>query len=56
MVFPLQYCCVEARRRTITSGTIGDFVRIAENEISVAHPDAVKQLLHANLAKVSTVA
>ncbi|KAL6231022.1 hypothetical protein BDW75DRAFT_244276 [Aspergillus navahoensis] len=29
----------------------GDFVRIAENEVSVAHPDAVKQLLHANLAK-----
>ncbi|KAL4772502.1 cytochrome P450 [Aspergillus nidulans var. acristatus] len=40
-----------AKRSTITSDRIGDFVRIAENEVSVAHPDAVKQLLHANLAK-----
>ncbi|OQE44528.1 hypothetical protein PENCOP_c002G03466 [Penicillium coprophilum] len=31
----------------------GDFVRIAENEVSVSHPDAVKQLLHANIAKGS---
>ncbi|CAI7592576.1 unnamed protein product [Penicillium glandicola] len=29
----------------------GYFVRIAENEVSVSHPDAVKQLLHANIAK-----
>ncbi|KAJ5782637.1 hypothetical protein N7457_004411 [Penicillium paradoxum] len=31
----------------------GYFVRIAENEVSVSHPDAVKQLLHANIAKGS---
>ncbi|KAL4884314.1 cytochrome P450 [Aspergillus karnatakaensis] len=29
----------------------GDFVRIADNEVSVSHPDAVKQLLHANIPK-----
>ncbi|KAF9890363.1 hypothetical protein FE257_006030 [Aspergillus nanangensis] len=29
----------------------GDFVRIADNEVSVGHPDAVKQLLHAKIAK-----
>ncbi|KAL1954751.1 hypothetical protein VTO42DRAFT_751 [Malbranchea cinnamomea] len=29
----------------------GDFVRIAENEVSVSHPDAVRQLLHANIPK-----
>ncbi|KAL2794547.1 cytochrome P450 [Aspergillus keveii] len=31
----------------------GYFVRISENEVSVSHPDAVKQLLHANIAKGS---
>ncbi|RAK96825.1 cytochrome P450 [Aspergillus ibericus CBS 121593] len=29
----------------------GSFVRIADNEVSVAHPDAVRLLLHANIAK-----
>ncbi|KAJ6005490.1 hypothetical protein N7451_003434 [Penicillium sp. IBT 35674x] len=29
----------------------GHFVRIAENEVSVSHPDAVKQVLQANIAK-----
>ncbi|KAJ6095580.1 hypothetical protein N7486_006326 [Penicillium sp. IBT 16267x] len=29
----------------------GHFVRIRENEVSVSHPDAVRQLLHANIAK-----
>ncbi|KAF7715240.1 Uncharacterized protein PECH_008736 [Penicillium ucsense] len=29
----------------------GFFVRIADNEVSVSHPDAVKQLLHTNLKK-----
>ncbi|OCL10730.1 cytochrome P450 [Glonium stellatum] len=29
----------------------GDFVRIADNEVSVAHPDAVKQLLMSQLPK-----
>ncbi|KAJ5820379.1 hypothetical protein N7474_005970 [Penicillium riverlandense] len=29
----------------------GYFVRIRDNEVSVSHPDAVRQLLHANLAK-----
>ncbi|KAL4875796.1 cytochrome P450 [Aspergillus karnatakaensis] len=29
----------------------GHFVRIRDNEVSVSHPDAVKQLLHANIAK-----
>ncbi|PWY74280.1 cytochrome P450 [Aspergillus heteromorphus CBS 117.55] len=31
----------------------GDFVRIADNEVSVANPDAVRALLHANIAKGS---
>ncbi|KAL4746876.1 hypothetical protein BDW72DRAFT_206983 [Aspergillus terricola var. indicus] len=31
----------------------GDFVRIAPNEISISHPDAVKQLLHAKIPKGS---
>ncbi|KAL4965467.1 cytochrome P450 [Aspergillus stella-maris] len=31
----------------------GDFVRIADNEVSVGHPDAVKHLLHAKIAKGS---
>lgn len=30
----------------------GYFVRIAPNEVSVSHPDAVRQLLHAQIAKV----
>ena len=30
----------------------GYFVRIADNEVSISHPDAVKQLLQANLEKV----
>ncbi|KAL4796252.1 cytochrome P450 [Aspergillus venezuelensis] len=29
----------------------GYFVRVAENEVSVSHPDAVKQLLHTNIPK-----
>ncbi|KAL3481254.1 cytochrome P450 [Aspergillus californicus] len=29
----------------------GHFVRIADNEVSVSHPDAVKQLLHASIPK-----
>ncbi|KAJ5358370.1 uncharacterized protein N7496_010783 [Penicillium cataractarum] len=29
----------------------GHFVRIADNEVSLSHPDAVKQLLHANIEK-----
>ncbi|KAL4931027.1 cytochrome P450 [Aspergillus undulatus] len=29
----------------------GDFVRISEKEVSVSHPDAVKQLLHTNIPK-----
>ncbi|KAJ5721953.1 uncharacterized protein N7483_009887 [Penicillium malachiteum] len=29
----------------------GHFVRIRDNEVSVSHPDAVRQLLHANIAK-----
>lgn len=33
----------------------GYFVRIAENEVSVSHPDAVRQLLHANIAKVYSI-
>lgn len=36
----------------ILTRATGYFVRIAENEVSVSHPDAVKQLLHANIAKV----
>ncbi|PYH94298.1 cytochrome P450 [Aspergillus ellipticus CBS 707.79] len=31
----------------------GDFVRIADNEVSVAHPDAVRALLHANIPKLT---
>ncbi|KAL4940007.1 hypothetical protein BDV06DRAFT_213837 [Aspergillus oleicola] len=31
----------------------GDFVRIADNEVSVGHPDAVKHLLHAKIPKGS---
>ncbi|KAL4954647.1 cytochrome P450 [Aspergillus filifer] len=31
----------------------GDFVRIANNEVSVGHPDAVRQLLHAKIKKGS---
>ncbi|EPS26262.1 hypothetical protein PDE_01198 [Penicillium oxalicum 114-2] len=31
----------------------GYFVRIADNEVSISHPDAVKQLLQANLEKGS---
>ncbi|KAL4994092.1 cytochrome P450 [Aspergillus recurvatus] len=30
--------------------TFGDFVRIADNEVSIGRPDAVKHLLHANIA------
>ncbi|KAJ6139219.1 hypothetical protein N7471_005705, partial [Penicillium samsonianum] len=30
----------------------GYFVRISENEVSASHPDAVKQLPHANIAKI----
>ncbi|KAF9893433.1 hypothetical protein FE257_010745 [Aspergillus nanangensis] len=30
---------------------VGHFVRISENEVSVSHPDAVKQILQANIAK-----
>lgn len=37
---------------TVASLLLGDFVRIAENEVSVAHPDAVRLLLHANIRKV----
>ncbi|KAL4966037.1 cytochrome P450 [Aspergillus stella-maris] len=29
----------------------GYFVRVTENEVSVSHPDAVKQLLHTNIPK-----
>ncbi|BCS26042.1 cytochrome P450 [Aspergillus puulaauensis] len=29
----------------------GHFVRLTDNEVSVSHPDAVKQLLHANIPK-----
>ena len=32
----------------------GDFVRIADNEVSVGHLDAVKLLLLAQIPKVST--
>lgn len=38
---------------TILIPYIGYFVRIRDNEVSVSHPDAVRQLLHANIAKVS---
>ncbi|KAL4861764.1 hypothetical protein BDV12DRAFT_203700 [Aspergillus spectabilis] len=31
----------------------GDFVRITDNEVSIGHPDAVKHLLHAKIAKGS---
>ncbi|KAJ5833375.1 hypothetical protein N7474_001686, partial [Penicillium riverlandense] len=31
----------------------GYFVRIRDNEVSVSHPDAVRQLLHANIVKGS---
>ncbi|KAL2817512.1 cytochrome P450 [Aspergillus cavernicola] len=31
----------------------GDFVRVTDNEVSVGHPDAVKHLLHAKIAKGS---
>ncbi|KAL4920602.1 cytochrome P450 [Aspergillus aurantiobrunneus] len=31
----------------------GEFVRIADKEVSIGHPDAVKHLLHAKLAKSS---
>lgn len=44
----------EVRHYTIhlLIGGTGSFVRIADNEVSVAHPDAVRLLLHANIAKV----
>ncbi|KAL2807762.1 cytochrome P450 [Aspergillus granulosus] len=31
----------------------GDFVRITNNEVSIGHPDAVKHILHAKIAKGS---
>lgn len=37
----------------LTSAT-GSFNRIVEIEVSVSHLDAVKQFLHANIAKVCT--
>jgi hypothetical protein len=30
----------------------GNFVRIAANEVSIAHPDAVRLLLYVNIVKV----
>lgn len=45
--------CVFSHVLFLTQVT-GYFVRIAENEVSVSHPDAVKQLLHANIAKVGS--
>lgn len=43
---------IKTRGYTTHSMTIGHFVRIADNEVSVSHPDAVKQLLQANIPKV----
>jgi hypothetical protein len=60
-IFEELISCSEMRPRAYTFGLPsptnwdvwqGYFVRIAENEVSISHPEATKQLFQANIAKV----